>query len=56
MLPVVIAQRKCAAGGRRRTAHVVDENVEAAETSEHSFNDLVDALACADVSLNKQIR
>ena len=37
-------------------AESVQGCAEALETSEHSFNDLLDALTCADVSLNKQIR
>jgi hypothetical protein len=56
LLPVLITQRKCAAAGRGRTTHIVDENVQAAETSEHSLDDFLHAITRADVSLNKEIR
>jgi hypothetical protein len=41
---------------RGRATHIVNENVQAAEASEHSLDDFLHTITCADVSLNKQIR
>src|SRR5207249_2542774 len=46
----------CTAAWRRRTAYVVDQDVEAAETIHNRLDDLIDSFARTDVCLDEPIR
>ena len=55
MLPIVIGQRQCTPARRGRTAHVVDQDVDAAETILYRLDDLIDPFPRADVCLDEPI-
>ena len=51
----LIGQRQCTTARRRRTADVVDQDVEAAETIHRRLDDLIDPCARTDVCLDEPI-
>jgi hypothetical protein len=55
MLPIVIGQRQGTPARRSRTAYVLDQNVEAAETIRDRLDDLIDPCAPTDVCLDEPI-
>jgi len=55
VLPIVIGQRQCAPAPRRRTAYVVDQDVDAAETIHYRLDDLIDPFSRTDVCLDELI-